>query len=72
MLFELSLYKVRSFRYGTLVGLLVSLGEFGVLFALSLFLQAVYGYSEDIPMTWSSAATPNRSSSGRRRPTPRP
>ncbi len=45
VLFELSLYKVRSFRYGTLVGLLVSLGEFGVLFALSLFLQAVYGYS---------------------------
>jgi len=45
VLFDLSLYSVRSFRYGTLVGLLVSLGEFGVLFALSLFLQSVYGYT---------------------------
>ena len=45
VLFDLSLYSVRSFRYGTLVGLLVSLGEFGLLFALSLFLQSVYGYT---------------------------
>ena len=45
VLLDLSLFDVLSFRYGSLVGLIVSLGEFGLLFALPLFLQSVYGYS---------------------------
>jgi EmrB/QacA subfamily drug resistance transporter len=44
VLLDLSLFAVPSFRYGSLTGLIVSLGEFGLLFALPLFLQAVYGY----------------------------
>lgn len=45
VLLDLSLFGVKSFRYGSLTGLIVSLGEFGLLFALPLFLQSVYGYS---------------------------
>jgi len=45
VLLDLGLFTVPSFRYGSLVGLIVSLGEFGLLFALPLFLQSVYGYS---------------------------
>jgi EmrB/QacA subfamily drug resistance transporter len=44
VLLDLSLFGVKSFRYGSLTGIIVSLGEFGLLFALPLFLQAVYGY----------------------------
>jgi len=35
----------RAFRFGNLAGTIVSLGEFGLLFALPLFLQAVVGYN---------------------------
>jgi len=44
-LFDFTLWSYRGFRYGNLAGTIVSLGEFGLLFALPLFLQAVLGYS---------------------------
>ena len=44
-LFDFSLWRNRAFRFGNLAGTIVSLGEFGLLFALPLFLQAVLGYS---------------------------
>ena len=44
-LFDFSLWRYRGFRYGNLAGSIVALGEFGLLFALPLFLQAVLGYS---------------------------
>jgi MFS family permease len=44
-LFDFTLWGFRTFRYGNLAGTIVSLGEFGLLFALPLFLQAVLGYS---------------------------
>ncbi|MCU0477443.1 MAG: DHA2 family efflux MFS transporter permease subunit [Chloroflexi bacterium] len=43
-LFDFSLWRFRAFRFGNLAGTIVSLGEFGLLFALPLFLQAVVGY----------------------------
>jgi EmrB/QacA subfamily drug resistance transporter len=45
VLLDFSLFAVRSFRYGNVAALIVSLGEFGLLFALPLFLQSVLGYS---------------------------
>jgi EmrB/QacA subfamily drug resistance transporter len=45
VLLDLRLFTIRSFRYGNLAALIVSLGEFGLLFALPLFLQSVLGYS---------------------------
>jgi len=42
---DLSLFRIRSFSNGNLAVLVVSLGEFGLIFALPLFLQAVLGYS---------------------------
>jgi EmrB/QacA subfamily drug resistance transporter len=44
-LFDFSLWRYRGFRFGNLAGTIVSLGEFGLLFALPLFLQAVVGYT---------------------------
>jgi EmrB/QacA subfamily drug resistance transporter len=44
-LFDFTLWRFRGFRYGNLAGTIVSLGEFGLLFVLPLFLQAVLGYS---------------------------
>jgi len=44
-LFDFTLWRYKGFRYGNLAGTIVSLGEFGLLFALPLFLQAVLGYS---------------------------
>jgi EmrB/QacA subfamily drug resistance transporter len=44
-LFDFSLWGFRAFRYGNLAGTIVSLGEFGLLFSLPLFLQGVIGYS---------------------------
>ncbi len=41
---DLRLFRIRSFGAGNIVALVVSLGEFGLLFALPLFLQAVRGY----------------------------
>ena len=45
ILFDFTLWGFRGFRYGNLAGTIVSLGEFGLLFALPLFLQGVLGYS---------------------------
>lgn len=44
-LFDFDLWRFPAFRYGNLAGTIVSLGEFGLLFALPLFLQAVLGYT---------------------------
>ncbi len=44
-LFDFTLWLYRGFRYGNLAGTIVSLGEFGLLFALPLFLQGVLGYT---------------------------
>lgn len=41
---DLRLFRIRTFGAGNLVALVVSLGEFGLLFALPLFLQSVRGY----------------------------
>jgi MFS family permease len=45
VLVDLSLFSLRSFRIGSLAALVVALGEFGMLFALPLFLQGVLGYT---------------------------
>ena len=42
-LFDVSLWRYPAFRFGNLAGSIVSLGEFGLLFALPLFLQAALG-----------------------------
>ena len=44
-LFDFMMWKYPAFRYGNLAGTIVSLGEFGLLFVLPLFLQAVLGLS---------------------------
>ena len=44
-LFDFSLGGFPAFRFGNLAGTIVSLGEFGLLFALPLFLQGVIGYN---------------------------
>jgi EmrB/QacA subfamily drug resistance transporter len=44
-LFDFSLLRTRGFGYGNLVVLIVAVGEFGVLFFLSLYLQIVRGLS---------------------------
>lgn len=41
---DLRLFHIRSFGAGNAVALVVSLGEFGLLFSLPLFLQSVRGY----------------------------
>lgn len=45
VLVDLRLFSLRSFRMGSMAALVVALGEFGMLFALPLFLQGVLGYS---------------------------
>lgn len=42
-LFDFGLWRYRSFGLGNLAGTIVSLGEFGLLFVLPLFLQGVLG-----------------------------
>jgi EmrB/QacA subfamily drug resistance transporter len=44
VIIDLRLFKIRSFGAGNAVALIVSLGEFGLLFAIPLFLQATRGY----------------------------
>ncbi len=44
-LLDLSLFRIRRYGIGNVVALVVSLGEFGVLFALPLWIQAVHGLS---------------------------
>src|SRR5690606_9657345 len=45
VLVDLSLFRLGSFRYGSIAALVVALGEFGMLFALPLFVQGALGYS---------------------------
>ncbi len=45
VLLDFSLFNISSFRYGNVAAAIVSLGEFGLLFALPLFLQSVLGFS---------------------------
>ena len=40
---DLDLFRLRSFGFGNITALLVSLGEFGLLFAIPLYLQNVLG-----------------------------
>jgi EmrB/QacA subfamily drug resistance transporter len=42
---DLSLFAIPSFRNGNVAAAIVSLGEFGILFALPLWLQNVIGYT---------------------------
>jgi len=45
VLLDLSLFKINSFRNANIASAIVSLGEFGLLFSLPLWLQNVRGYS---------------------------
>ncbi|MFM8428732.1 MAG: MFS transporter, partial [Candidatus Limnocylindrus sp.] len=45
VLIDFTLFSIPTFRYGNIAGSIVSLGEFGILFALPLFLAAVQQYS---------------------------
>jgi len=45
VLIDTSLFRIRSFGLGALAAMILSLGEFGVLFSLPLFLQGALGYS---------------------------
>ncbi len=44
-LVELSLFRIASFRNGSIVALVVSLGEFGIILSLPIWLQFVLGFS---------------------------
>jgi EmrB/QacA subfamily drug resistance transporter len=44
-LFDFTLLQYKSFRFGLLTVAIVALGEFGVIFVLSLYLQGVLGYT---------------------------
>lgn len=45
VILDLSLFKIRSFRNGSIAALIISMGEFGILFAIPLWLQNVDGLS---------------------------
>jgi EmrB/QacA subfamily drug resistance transporter len=45
VLVDLGLFRIRSFRNGAIAALIVSFGEFGLLFTLPLLLQGTLGYS---------------------------
>ena len=45
VLVDLGLFRIRSFRTGAIAALIVSFGEFGLLFTLPLLLQGTLGYS---------------------------
>ena len=45
VLIDFTLFSIPTFRYGNIAGAIVSLGEFGLLFAVPLFLAAVQRYS---------------------------
>ena len=53
-LIELSLFRVRRYAYGNVVALVVSLGEFGILFTIPLWIQSVHGYD---PLTTGAILT---------------
>ena len=42
-LIDLSLFGIRRYGFGNVVALVVSLGEFGILFVLPLWMQSVHG-----------------------------
>jgi len=44
-LVDLSLFTIRRYGFGNIVAMVVSLGEFGILFALPLWMQSVHGTS---------------------------
>ena len=45
VLLDLNLFSITSFRNGSLAALIISMGEFGILFAIPLWLQNVLGLS---------------------------
>ncbi|MFU8947890.1 MFS transporter [Mycetocola zhadangensis] len=45
VLLDLGLLRIRSLRYGSIAALIVALGEFGMLFALPLYVQSVLGFT---------------------------
>lgn len=45
ILLDLELLRIRSLRYGSIAALIVALGEFGMLFALPLYVQGVLGFT---------------------------
>ena len=45
VLIDLSLFRIGSFRNGAIAALIVSFGEFGLLFTLPLLMQGTLGYS---------------------------
>ncbi|QUY61223.1 MFS transporter [Gulosibacter molinativorax] len=45
VLLDLALLRIRSLRYGAIAALIVALGEFGMLFALPLYVQGALGFS---------------------------
>lgn len=44
VLLDFDLFRIRTFGFGSLAALIVSLGEFGILFSLPLFLQSALGF----------------------------
>ena len=54
-LIDLELFRLRSFRWGGLTILIVSLGEFGLIFVIPLFLQNVLGLT---PLQTGAALLP--------------
>ena len=45
VLLDLELFRIRSFAWGQVVGLVIMFGEFGILLTIPLFLQNVLGYT---------------------------
>ncbi len=45
VLLDLRLFRYATFRWGNLAAFIVSLGEFGIVFVLPLYLQGVLGYT---------------------------
>ncbi|CAB4608833.1 unannotated protein [freshwater metagenome] len=45
VLLDLALFKITSFRNGSIAALIISMGEFGLIFALPLWLQNIEGLS---------------------------
>lgn len=45
VLLDLNLFRITSFRNGSIAALIISMGEFGILFAIPLWLQNVLGLS---------------------------
>ena len=51
-LFEISLLRFRTFRYGLITAVIIALGQLGLLFALPLFLQGANGLSAEQNGLW--------------------